>query len=156
MTRPFIRQATIDDVAEILTVYRDAGLESVGSFTPEEGREHFAVFDRYPNYRVFVAELDGEIVGTYELLIMDNLAKRGRRSGIVENVAVSPRHQRLGIGSALMQHAREECEQAGCNKFVLSSGISREEAHRFYESIGLKRHGYSFLATTEKRSEEAP
>ena len=150
MTRPFIRQATVDDVAQILAAYRDAGLETAISFTPEEGREHFAVFARYPNYRVFVAELDGEIVGTYALLIMDNLAKHGRRSGVVESVAVSPRHQRLGIGSALMEHAREQCEQAGCNKFVLSSGLSREEAHRFYESIGLARHGYSFLATTRK------
>jgi GNAT superfamily N-acetyltransferase len=141
-----IRQATTDDAPAIVALYQSAGIESGESFTPEEARAHFALFARYPNYRIFVAVLDEEIVGTYELLIMDNLAKRGRRSGVVEDVAVSPQHQGAGIGRALMEHAREQCRNAGCYKFVLSSGISREDAHTFYESIGLKRHGFSFLA----------
>jgi GNAT superfamily N-acetyltransferase len=101
---------------------------------------------RYPNYRIFVATLAGEIVGTYELLIMDNLAKRGRKSGVIEDVAVSPLHQRQGAGKAMMSHAREQCRKADCYKFVLSSGLAREKAHRFYDSLGLERHGYSFLA----------
>lgn len=144
-----IRQATVEDVAGILALYRSGGIESATPFTPEEAREHFAVFARYPNYRVFVAEMDGAMVATYELLIMDNLAKHGRRSGVVEDVAVSPLHQGRGIGRALMEHAREECRRAGCYKFVLSSGITREAAHAFYDAIGLKRHGYSFLAEME-------
>ena len=141
-----IRQATAIDASEIVALYQSAGIESGQSFTAEEARAHFAVFSRYPSYRVFVAVLGEEVAGTYALLIMDNLAKRGRRSGIVEDVAVSARHQREGIGQALMEHARERCREAGCYKFVLSSGISRKAAHAFYQSIGLKKHGFSFLA----------
>jgi hypothetical protein len=48
-----------------------------------------------------------------------------------------------------MQHAREQCRYAGCYKFVLLSGLSRERAHAFYQSIGLKMHGFSFLAEFE-------
>ena len=144
-----IREATADDAPEIVALYRSAGIESGASFTPAEARSHFAVFSRYPNYRIFVATRGGEIIASYALLIMDNLAKRGRRSGVVEDVAVSPEHQGQGTGRALIQHARERCREAGCYKFVLSSGISREKAHAFYESIGLKRHGFSFLAGIE-------
>jgi len=144
-----IREATLDDAPQIITLYLGAGIESGISFTPEEAREHFRVFAKYPNYRVYVAVLGDEIVGTYELLIMDNLAKRGQPSGVVEDVAVSPQFQGLGIGRALMQHAREQCQRAGCYKFVLSSNTRREAAHKFYDSLGLKRHGFSFLAEIE-------
>src|SRR5205807_5426872 len=100
---------------------------------------------RYPSYRFFVAMVEGEVAATYALIILDNLAKRGARCGVVEDVAVLPGHQRKGIGQAMMEHARAECRQAGCYKLTLSSGLPRESAHRFYESLGFERHGYSFL-----------
>jgi ribosomal protein S18 acetylase RimI-like enzyme len=102
-----IREATADDASEVVALYQCTGIESGESFTPEEAGAHFAVFARYPNYQIFVAVLGHEIVGTYELLIMNNLAKRGRPSGVVEDVAVSPKHQGIEIGRALMEHARE-------------------------------------------------
>lgn len=144
-----IREANANDVPQILALYRSAGIESEMPFTPEQAQEHFAVFARYPSYRVFVAILEGEIVGTYELLIMDNLAKHGRRSGIVEDVAVSLKHQGHGIGRAMMQHARQQCHEAGCYKLTLSSGLGRTDAHAFYDSVGFERHGFSFRAALD-------
>jgi GNAT superfamily N-acetyltransferase len=144
-----IRQATARDAGQIVALYGEAGIEGDRSFTPEEAREHFAIFEKYPNYRLFVAELDGRIVGAYELLIMDNLAKRGRPSAVVEDVAVAPDCQGKGIGRALMLHARDECRKAGCYKLALSSAESREPAHRFYEALGFARHGFSFLTELE-------
>jgi GNAT superfamily N-acetyltransferase len=148
MTGLTIREATEDDVPAILDVYASSGVErgvrGVDRFTEDEARVQFALLRRYPSYRVFVAELDGKIAGTYELLIMDNLAKRGRRSGIVEDVAVDPAFQGRGVGRAMMLHAREQCRLANCYKLTLSSNLRREEAHRFYESLGFERHGYSF------------
>jgi GNAT superfamily N-acetyltransferase len=139
-----IRQATRDEAPGIVALYEAAGIDAGQTFTPDEAMRHFDVFAAYPSFRVFVAILDGAIVGAYELLIMDNLAKRGAPSGIVEDVAVSPAHQGQGIGRALMQHAREECRRAGCYKLALSSGMSREAAHAFYDSLGFDRHGISF------------
>ena len=110
----------------------------------EEAREHFARFRQYPYYRIFVAETGGTIAGTYALMIMDNLAKRGARSGVVEDVAVLPGRQGQGIGRAMMEHARAQCRDAGCYKLSLSSNLNREAAHRFYDSLGFERHGYSF------------
>lgn len=144
MSDIFIREASEEDIPAVLSLYSSAGITDDAAFSIEEAREHLKVFRRYPSFRVFVAVIDASIVGTYELLIMDNLAKRGKRSGIVEDVAVSPAHQGRGIGRALMEHAREQCRQAGCYKFTLSSNLKREEAHRFYDALGFERHGYSF------------
>lgn len=144
MSAIVIREAAGTDIAAILKIYIDAGVDDGNMFTEEEAQGQLALFQSYPSYRIFVAVIEEKIVGTYELLIMDNLAKRGRHSGVVEDVAVDPAFQGRGIGRAMMQHAHEECRKAGCYKLVLSSNLKREDAHRFYDSLGFERHGYSF------------
>jgi GNAT superfamily N-acetyltransferase len=144
-----IREAVREDVESILQLYRTAGIESDRPFSLEEALQHFEVFRRYPSYSVYVVEVDGAIVATYELLIMDNLAKRGKKSGIVEDVAVSPDHQGKGIGRAMMEHAMQQCMEAGCHKMVLSSGLQRTKAHDFYDSTGFERHGFSFRVSLQ-------
>jgi GNAT superfamily N-acetyltransferase len=139
-----IREAVEGDLAGILHAYSSAGIDGGQSFTVEEAREHFARFRAYPNYRLFVALAVGTVAGTYALLILDNLAKRGAKAGIVEDVAVLPERQGQGIGRAMMEHARQQCRAAGCYKMALSSNLSRESAHRFYDALGFERHGYSF------------
>lgn len=145
----FIREAREQDIARILELYREAGIEAEPGFTPQQACAQLALFRRYPSLRVFVAELEGEVVGTYELLIMDNLAKRGRKSGVVEDVAVSPRHQGRGIGRAMMRHAQAQCRMEGCYKLALSSGLKRSGAHDFYDALGFEKHGYSFRVDVE-------
>jgi len=145
MSEIAIREAVEADLAAILRAYDEAGIGGGLSFTAEEAREQFAKLRRYPSYRVFVAETDGTIAGTYSLIILDKLAKRGVPAGVVEDVAVLPAFQGRGIGRAMMEHAREECRRAGCYKMALSSNLAREGAHRFYDALGFERHGYSFL-----------
>lgn len=140
-----IREAGEADLPAVLRAYEEAGIGGGVSFTAEEAGEQFARLRQYPWYRVFVAEADGEIAGTYALIILDLLAKRGARAGVVEEVAVLPSFQGQGIGRAMMEHARDECRRADCYKMTLSSNVAREGAHRFYDALGFERHGYSFL-----------
>ena len=144
MTDLTIREAREADLPAILSLYVAAGIGGQETFSPAEAISQLEQFQRYPLFRVFVAALGDCIVGTYELLIMDNLAKRGRRSGIVEDVAVHPDYQGLGIGRAMMQHALDQCREADCYKLMLSSNLKREDAHSFYDALGFERHGYSF------------
>jgi GNAT superfamily N-acetyltransferase len=145
MSEIVIREASEADLGAVLRAYDEADIGGGVSFTVDEAREHFARLREYPSYRVFVAETDGTVAGTYALIILDNLAKRGARAGVVEDVAVLPAFQGRGIGRAMMDHAREECRRAGCYKMTLSSNVAREGAHRFYDALGFERHGYSFL-----------
>jgi len=60
---------------------------------------------QYPSYSLYLAVQGDEVVGTLALLIMDNLAHHGRPSGILEDMAVNPAHQRQGIGKAMLSYA---------------------------------------------------
>ncbi len=97
-----------------------------------------------------MAEQADEIVGSFALLVMDNLGHLGTPSGIVEDVVVAPARQSQGIGQAMMEFALERCREKGCYKLVLSSNAKRTRAHAFYESLGYERHGYSFRVNLER------
>jgi GNAT superfamily N-acetyltransferase len=75
---------------------------------------------------------------------MDNLAHNGRPSGIIEDIVVKKDWQGKGIGKQMIEYAREKCKEAGCYKLALSSNIARDRAHKFYETLEFKKHGYSF------------
>jgi GNAT superfamily N-acetyltransferase len=141
---PQIREATPADLLHILAVYREARLAKRGSLSLEEATSIHAKMKRYPNYKVYVAEIKGQIVGTFELLIIDNLANGGRPSGLVEDVAVLPSFQGQGIGKEMMRFAMNRCKEHRCYKMALSSNETRTDAHRFYESLGFSRHGFSY------------
>jgi GNAT superfamily N-acetyltransferase len=140
-----IRDASDDDLPAILRILAESGIDGGESFTLEEARDHFARIRQRPGFRLLVAVVDGDTVGTYALLIMEKLGKRGTPAGVVEDVAVLPSRQGQGIGRAMMEHAREACRGVGCYKLALSSNLRREDAHRFYDSLGFERHGFSFV-----------
>jgi GNAT superfamily N-acetyltransferase len=124
-------------------VLAESGIDGGVSFTVDEARAHLARI-RSGGFRLLAAIVDGEIAGTYSLVILNKLGKRGALSGVVEDVGVAPRRQGQGIGRAMMAHALEECRKAGCYKLALSTNVKRAGAHRFYESLGFERHGYSY------------
>ncbi len=138
-----LREVTEHDLPAVLALYIEAGIADA-SFTLEEACAHLQVLRQYPYFRVFVAVTGQTVVGTFELLIMDNLAKRGAKAGVLEAVAVHPGHQGKGIGRKMMAHALDQCRQQGCYKLTLSSNLKRTSAHSFYEGLGFERHGYSF------------
>lgn len=155
-----IREATEDDLPAVLALYAQPAMDNGKVLTLDEAKQLLAQFRQYPSYRLWVAceaALDtspeassdadngGQVVGTYALLVMHNLAHQGTPSAIVEDVVVSAERQSQGIGQQMMQHAQEQARLAGCYKLVLSSNQKRERAHAFYESLGFQRHGFSFV-----------
>jgi GNAT superfamily N-acetyltransferase len=139
-----MRAAVEADLPRVLELYAQPALDDGKRLALDDARRLHARFAAYPDYKLYVACIDGRVVGTYALLIMDNLAHCGTPSGIVEDVAVDPAVQGQGIGRLMMEDARARCARAGCYKLVLSSNLRREQAHRFYENLGFERHGYSF------------
>jgi ribosomal protein S18 acetylase RimI-like enzyme len=155
-----IREATEDDLPAVLALYAQPAMDNGKVLTLDEAKQLLAQFRRYPSYRLWVAceaapdasmdgspdaDNGGQVVGTYALLVMHNLAHQGTPSAIVEDVVVSAERQSQGIGQQMMQHAQQQARLAGCYKLVLSSNQKRERAHAFYESLGFQRHGFSFV-----------
>ncbi|MBA4852442.1 GNAT family N-acetyltransferase [Emticicia sp. BO119] len=139
-----IRLATIADVPTILGIYA-AALDNNGVLSVEKAQKIFIQQSLYPDYHVFLAEIDNVAVGTFALLVMENMAHMGTPSAVVEDVGVLPGLQGKGIGKEMMKYALEYAKEKGCYKMSLSSNLRREQAHRFYESLGFKKHGFSFL-----------
>jgi GNAT superfamily N-acetyltransferase len=112
----------------------------------QRAEEVFSRMLDYPDYTVWLyRDAQGATIGTYSLLIMDNLGHRGAPAAIVENVAVVAHARGQGAGTAMMQHAMAHARARGCYKLVLSSNIARERAHAFYDRLGFTRHGISFM-----------
>jgi GNAT superfamily N-acetyltransferase len=140
------REASRADLPAVLALYAQPDLDGDQALTLAEAERILGRMARYPDYRLYVAESGGRVVGTYTLAVLDNLCHRGMPSGVVEDVAVDPALHRAGIGRAMMEHALALCRQKGCYKLMLSSNLKRAKAHAFYDSLGFERHGYSFRA----------
>jgi len=140
-----IREATAHDLPGILELYAQPDMDNGKVLSIEQAEAIFRRMTSYPNYKVYVAMLEGTIVGTFALAIMDNLAHMGSPSGLIEDVVVKSAYQGKGIGKQMMRYAIDCCRKHGCYKAVLSSNLKREKAHKFYESLGFRIHGYSFL-----------
>ncbi len=140
-----IRKATKDDLSSVIDLYASDDIDDGDILTVEEATPIFNKFFTYPNYSLYVASMDHKIVGTFELLIMDNLGHKGKPSGIVEDVVVDKNYRSLGIGAKMMEQAISICREYGCYKLTLSSNLKRNRAHEFYEKNGFIKHGYSFL-----------
>lgn len=148
-----IRAATEADLGGVLALYGQPDLDNGAVLGAEQAAAIFRRFASYPSYTLYAVEKDAMIVGTFALLVMDNLGHLGAPSAIVEDVAVDPRHQGHGIGGAMMAFALDRAREQGCYKLMLSSNAKRERAHAFYESLGFTRHGFSFRV--DLRKEEA-
>lgn len=139
-----IRKATLNDLPAILNLYAQPEFDNGKILSVNETKEIFDKISHYPNYAIYVACDDESVIGTFALLIMDNIGHMGTPSGIVEDVAVDPAFQGKGVGKQMMKFAMEICAQHDCYKLTLSSNNKRIAAHEFYKSLGFKQHGISF------------
>lgn len=145
-----IREAIATDLPAILSLYAQPDMDNGKIMELETAKDVFRKIGGYPNYRLFVASIHDRIVGTYALIIFDNLAHMGAPSALVEDVVVQGEWRRQGVGKAMMTHAMALCREAKCYKLALSSNLVREPAHRFYEALGFTPHGFSFVVDLEK------
>ncbi len=139
-----IRPASSADLSGVLELYAQPDIDDGNVLPVDEASQLHSRFARYPDYTLYVAEQNGAIVGSFAMLVMDNLGHLGAPSAIVEDVVVAPALHGRGIGQAMMRFALERAREKRCYKLMLSSNAKRERAHAFYESLGFDRHGFSF------------
>lgn len=145
-----IREAAREDLPKILELYGQPQMDGDHVTPLDEAERIFEKMQQYPDYHVYVAEAEEGVVGTFALLIMDNLAHMGAPSAVIEDVNVAPIRQGQGVGTRLMEYAMAKAREAGCYKLVLSSAKERIDPHRFYRKLGFTQHGVSFEVLLEK------
>lgn len=144
------REASKTDLPELLRLYAQPDLDDGKILSPFEAERIFERIAHYPDYKIYVAVCEGNVIGTFALLIMDNLGHMGEPSAVIEDVAVDPKWQRRGVGKMMMSYALLICGEKGCYKLALSSNLKREKAHAFYKALGFERHGYSFRISAQQ------
>ncbi len=144
-----IRAATEKDIPRILELYEElvtSTSQAETGRTPslDDYRRIYEQVRAMPGHELIVAEENGEVIGTMVLLIVPNLSHSGLPWAMVENVVTDRRFQRQGIGRLMMEYAINRAREAGCYKLQLSSSKTRQEAHRFYESLGFEASAHGF------------
>jgi GNAT superfamily N-acetyltransferase len=99
--------------------------------------EGFRAIAADPNHALYVAELAGAPVGSFQLSFLPVVARRGAWRAMIESVRVAPEHQGKGIGAAMMRWAIARADERGCALVQLTSDANRPAAHRFYERLGF-------------------
>ena len=145
-----IRPATPDDLSAILSLFAQPDMDGEQVLTLDEALPIFERIQQRPDHTIYVVLKADNIIATFTLLIVQHLTHRGTRSGLVEDVVVRADQRGQGIGQAMMAFATDTFKAAGCYKVMLSSGARRVDAHRFYERLGFRKHGESFLMDLEQ------
>ncbi|MFG1371411.1 GNAT family N-acetyltransferase [Xanthobacter oligotrophicus] len=90
-----------------------------------------------PRARLYAAELDGRVVGTFQLVFVHSLPGRGALRAFLEAVQVDGALRGRRIGEAMVRFAMAEASRAGARSLALTSNKVRTDAHRFYRRLGF-------------------
>ncbi|XVH32391.1 GNAT family N-acetyltransferase [Haloferacaceae archaeon DSL9] len=94
-------------------------------------------------YRLFGLFVDGDLVAVAGCGLGDNLYDG--LHAYVYDLVVDEAHRSRGHGETLFRHVESWAEKRGCERVVLSSGLQRTDAHRFYEErVGMDRSSYLY------------
>jgi GNAT superfamily N-acetyltransferase len=96
--------------------------------------------------RVVVAELDGAVVGLAHLQVTPAI-ERDRPAAKLGALVVDEAHRGHGIGRALVEAMEEEARRRACELLYLTTSGRRDDAHAFYERVGLEQTGRRYGRT---------
>jgi GNAT superfamily N-acetyltransferase len=96
--------------------------------------------------RVLVAEVDGEVAGLAHLQVTPAI-EHDRPVARVGALVVAESRRRQGIGRALVEAAEAEARARNCVLLFLTTSELRDDAHAFYELLGLERTGRRYGRT---------
>ena len=136
-----IRDARAADAGIIADLLTELGY-SAGSAAVAERLERLVIVGD----RVVVAEVDGTVVGLAHLHVSPTI-EHERPAAKLGALVVSEAHRGQGIGRALVVAMEEEARRRGSGVFFLTTSETRDDAHGFYESLGLGQTGRRYGRT---------
>ena len=134
-----IRRAVRTDISAIVDLLAGDEL-GVTRESPDDLAPYQAAFtglDEDPNQYLMVAVSGDAVVGTFQLMIIAGLARRGATRAVIEAVRIHQSARRAGIGEQMIRWAVAESGRRGCRLVQLTSDKTRADAHRFYERLGF-------------------
>lgn len=133
------REARRTDVPAVVAMLAD---DLLGAGREQKGLEAYCdAFDALmaeAGNRVIVGEDEsGAIVATYQITFISGLSLKAARRAQVESVRVAGHLRGQGLGQQMFADVEMRARAAGCRLIQLTTNAAREDAARFYESLGL-------------------
>jgi ribosomal protein S18 acetylase RimI-like enzyme len=136
----WIRDAELKDASELAGLMCELGYET--QFAEMETR--LKSVSSNPAYKTFVAVMDGCVCGMIGTITCASY-EHNDPSGRILALVTSNTTRLRGIGRALIATAEKDFAQRGIKRVALDTRFTREDAHKFYESLGYKRNGWRFV-----------
>ena len=137
---PAIRAAEVNDAAALAQLMCELGYETTKS-EMEMRIQRIATDERY---RTFVAVGDGKVCGMIGTLTYPSI-EHNDPSGRIVALVILRTMRRRGIGRALIATVEKDFAQRGTRRIALNTQLAREDAHKFYESLGYERNGWRYV-----------
>ena len=139
-----IRPACAADLVRINEIYEDTVVDSHISFDLEpwgleRRQEWWTHYGEAGPYRVFVAEVDGFVVGTaYSSQFRE---KAAYRSSVETTVVVDPGFRAVGIGRRLLATVLDNVRAEGVHRAYAVVTVPNEASIGIHESLGYRQVG---------------
>ncbi|QFR32208.1 GNAT family N-acetyltransferase [Ancylobacter sp. TS-1] len=138
-----VEEARREDLPAIVSILARETMFGVrDSADPADFPDYERAFDAIaadPRTTLYVARLDGRVVGTFQLVLFRALLRHGALLAHAEAVQVDPDIRGKGVGSAMMDFAIAEARRREAGSLQLASNKMRFDAHRFYEKAGFEK-----------------
>lgn len=135
-------EADVPRIVELIHLGTAPGRASVEDPGPSSQPGYLAAFREIEASgfaNIYVAVVDGAVVGTFSLAFIPNISNRGGRVAQIESVHVAEAMRGHGVGEQMLAWAITESRRRGCFRLQLTSSKSRVDAHRFYERLGFEK-----------------
>lgn len=143
-----IRPALRSDIPAIVALFAADALGGHGDTTDALVaplyENAFERIDASPNDALYVAELDGEVVGTFQTTLIVAMSARGAATLRIEAVQTREDMRGRGIGETMIRYAIFKAGEAGAGVVHLTSNLTRTDAHRFYRRLGFDQSHAGF------------
>ena len=124
----------VTDVGDELVAAFERLIPQLSNSAPPPGRDGLEAIVGNPNCALFVARVDGEIVGSLTLAMYPLPT---RMKAWIDDVVVDAAARGHGVATALSQAALDEARRRGAKEVDLTSQPKREAANRLYVQLGF-------------------
>ena len=109
-------------------------------------------YDEFEDLIYDMRHMDYVMIGLFEkeklisyagVAIQTNLYHK--RHLYIFDLVTDESYRSRGYGKTIMDYLRDYAKMGACENIVLSSGLQREDAHRFYETEGFEKKSYLFV-----------
>lgn len=90
-----------------------------------------------PNNELLVACRGDEVIGVQQITFTPYITHQGGWRATIEGVRTSSSERGKGLGTELIRFGIQRAKERGCHLVQLTTDKKREDALRFYESLGF-------------------